>query len=137
MTTYTAEADNVIVTFTQETMGSIIPLKLEAGQSMILQRDAFMCAEDDVNMEMHFRKKLGTGLFGGEGFILQKITGPGIAFGEIFGAAVEYDLQAGQRLKIDPGHIAMFEPSVSYDINMVKGVSNILLGRRRAYSSLP
>ena len=71
---------------------------------------------------------MGTGLFGGEGFILQKLTGPGTAFVEIAGEVVEYDLKPGQRLKIDPGHIAMYEPSVDYDLAMVKGVSNILFG---------
>jgi uncharacterized protein (AIM24 family) len=95
---------------------------------MILQKDAFMCAEDSVEMAMHFRKKLGAGLFGGEGFILQKVTGPGVVFAEIIGEVVEYDLKPGQRLKVDPGHLAMYEPSVNYDIQMVKGVKNILFG---------
>jgi uncharacterized protein (AIM24 family) len=74
---------------------------------------------------MHFRKKLGAGLFGGEGFILQKITGPGIAFIEIPGEVREYDLPAGGVVRVDPGHIAMFEPTVSYDISRVKGLKNI------------
>ena len=95
---------------------------------MIAQKDAFMCAEDSVNMEMHFRRKLGTGLFGGEGFILQKLTGPGRAFVEIAGEVRNYKLKAGQTLKVDPGHIAMYEPSVTYDLQMVKGISNVLFG---------
>ncbi len=85
-----------------------------------------MCAQDSVKLEMHFRKKLGAGLFGGEGFILQKITGPGIAFVEISGEVREYTLEAGAVMKIDPGHIAMFEPSVTYDITRVKGLKNVL-----------
>ncbi|KAB2905946.1 MAG: TIGR00266 family protein [Anaerolineae bacterium] len=128
LTTYTAEADNVAIAFTPEAMGKIIPLNLAAGNTMILQKDAFMCAEDSVEMAMHFRKKLGAGLFGGEGFILQKVTGPGVVFAEIIGEVVEYDLKPGQRLKVDPGHLAMYEPSVNYDIQMVKGVKNILFG---------
>jgi uncharacterized protein (AIM24 family) len=87
-----------------------------------------MCAEDDVSIEMHFRKRLGAGLFGGEGFILQKLTGPGTAFVEIAGEVHQYELQAGQRIKVDPGHIAMFEPTVDYDIEMVQGVSNMFFG---------
>jgi len=75
---------------------------------------------------MHFRKKLGAGFFGGEGFILQKLTGPGVAFLEIPGEVKEYNLVAGQILKIDPGHIAAFDPSVSYDIQMMKGLKNIV-----------
>lgn len=85
-----------------------------------------MCAENSVKMEMHFRKRLGAGFFGGEGFILQKVTGPGTVFLEIPGEVRGYTLKAGQTLKVDPGHIAIFEPSVSYDVAMVKGVSNIL-----------
>ena len=77
-------------------------------------------------MEIFFRKRLGTGLFGGEGFILQKLTGPGMVFLEIPGEIKEYSLVAGQRLKIDPGHIAAFEPSVNYDISMVKGLKNVM-----------
>ena len=87
-----------------------------------------MCAEESVELAMHFRKRLGTGLFGGEGFILQKLTGPGTAFIEIAGEMQMIDLQAGQKLKIDPGHIAMYEPTCDYDVEMVKGVMNWLGG---------
>ncbi len=85
-----------------------------------------MCAESSVKLEMHFRKKLGAGLFGGEGFILQKITGPGLVFLEIPGEVREYTLQPNQVLRVDPGHIAVFEPTVTYDIAMVKGLKNVL-----------
>ncbi|MCZ7538323.1 MAG: TIGR00266 family protein [Anaerolineae bacterium] len=128
MTTYTCAAPQGVITFTPEAPGKIIPLHLRAGYSMICQKDAFMCAEDDVELTMHFRKRLGTGLFGGEGFILQKLTGPGTAFVEIIGELILVELQAGERLKIDPGHIAMYEPTCDYDITMVKGVMNWLGG---------
>jgi uncharacterized protein (AIM24 family) len=77
---------------------------------------------------MHFRKKLGTGLFGGEGFVLQKVTGPGLVFLEVAGEVREYELQPGQVMKVDPGHIALYEPTVKYEISMVKGATNILFG---------
>ncbi|NDJ86803.1 MAG: TIGR00266 family protein [Chloroflexi bacterium] len=128
MTTYTCSAPQAMITFAPEGPGKIIPLPLEAGRSMIAQKDSFMVAEDSVQLEMHFRKKLGAGLFGGEGFILQKLTGPGMAFIECIGEVVEYTLNPGQRLKIDPGHIAMYEPTVDYDIERVKGVTNMLFG---------
>lgn len=127
LTTYTAEVDNVAIAFTPEAMGRIMPLQLAAGHTMIVQKDAFMCAEDSVDLATHFRKKLGAGLFGGEGFILQKLTGPGIAFTEIIGDVAEYELRQGQKLKVDPGHLAMYEPTVNYDIQMVKGIKNIFL----------
>jgi uncharacterized protein (TIGR00266 family) len=126
MTTYTCTAPQAFIVFTPEAPGKVVDIKLEAGQSLIAQKDAFMCAEASVQMEMHFRKKLGAGFFGGEGFILQKVTGPGTVFFEIPGEVKGYTLKAGQRIKVDPGHIAMFEPSVQYDIQMVKGITNIM-----------
>jgi len=87
-----------------------------------------MVAENAVTIAMHFRRKLGAGLFGGEGFILQKLTGPGLAFVESGGEAQEYTLGPGQRLKVDPGHVATFDPTVEFDIAMVKGFANVLLG---------
>jgi uncharacterized protein (TIGR00266 family) len=128
MTTYTCQGASGLVTFTPEAPGKVLPFTLEAGQSLICQRDSFMCAQDSVQLEIHFRKKLGTGLFGGEGFVLQKITGPGTAFLEVAGEVREYDLQPGQVMKVDPGHIALYEPTVKYDISMVKGATNILFG---------
>jgi len=126
MTTYTCKVSQGFVVFTPEAPGKVVDIKLAPGQSLICQKDAFMCAEDSVKLEMHFRKKLGAGLFGGEGFILQKVTGPGAVFMEIPGEVRGYTLKEGQTIKVDPGHIAMFEPSVQYDITMVKGVTNVL-----------
>ena len=128
MTTYTCNSGEATLTFTPDAPGSIILRELAAGESLICQKDAFMCAQDSVQVEMHFRKKLGTGLFGGEGFILQKITGPGSVFLEISGDVRQYELQPGQSMKIDPGHIALFEPTVTYDLERVKGMKNILFG---------
>lgn len=128
MTTYTSRDPEALIVFTPEAPGHVIDVRLEAGQSLICQKDAFMCAQDSVEMKMHFRKKLGAGFFGGEGFILQQITGPGFAFLEISGEVREYALQAGETMKVDPGHIACFEPSVHYDIAMVKGLTNMLFG---------
>jgi len=128
LTSYTCKSGESVVTFTPEAPGSVVPVELGANQSRICQKDAFMVAVDSVTLEMHFRKKLGTGLFGGEGFILQKLTGPGMAWVEIAGEVREYNLQAGETMKVDPGHIAMYEPSVDYDITRVKGVKNVLFG---------
>ena len=125
MTTYTSRIPHALIVFTPEAPGKVVPLQLAPNQVIIAQKDAFMCAQESVKLEMHFRKKLGAGLFGGEGFILQKLTGPGMAFLEIPGEVKEYQLAQGQTLKIDPGHIAAFEPTVNYDITMVKGLKNV------------
>jgi uncharacterized protein (TIGR00266 family) len=116
------------VAFASEFPGKIIPFKLEAGQSLILQKDAFMCAEKSVDLDIHFRKRLGAGFFGGEGFIMQRATGPGLVFSELDGEVIEVELGPGQMLKVDTGHVAIIEPTVDFDISMVKGFRNILLG---------
>ena len=126
MTTYTCNSGTGMVTFTPEAPGRIMAFELEPGESLICQKDAFMAAQEGVKLEMHFRKRLGRGLFGGEGFILQKITGPGLVFLEIAGDVREYSLQAGEVLRVDPGHIALYEPGVDYDIAAVRGLKNVL-----------
>jgi uncharacterized protein (TIGR00266 family) len=125
MTTYTCQSPDGLITFTPEVPGKVLDVRLDGGQSLICQKDAFMVAQDSVQLEMHFHKKLGSGFFGGEGFILQKITGPGVAFIEIPGELREYELAAGATMRVDPGHIAMFEPTVNYDVSRVKGLKNI------------
>jgi len=128
MTTYTCKGNQAMVTFTPEAPGKILPFELAAGQSLICQKDAFMAAQEGVKMEIAFSKRLGAGFFGGEGFILQKITGPGVVWLEIAGDVREYDLQAGEVMKVDPGHIALYEPNVDYAIETVRGVKNVLFG---------
>ncbi len=116
------------VSFTTDFPGKILPIELEAGQTVIMHKHAFLCAEKSVTLDVFFTRKLGAGLFGGEGFILQKLTGPGTVFAELDGDAVEYHLQPGQVMKVEPGHVAMFESTVAFDIQMIQGMTNILLG---------
>lgn len=125
---FTANQPNQLITFSSEFPGKIIPVHLASGQSVIAQKDSFLVAEKSVNMSIALQRKLGAGLFGGEGFILQKFDGPGTLFACLDGEIVEYTLNSGQRLLVDTGHLAMFEPSVQYDIQMVKGFRNILFG---------
>jgi len=125
---YTVQGGRGLVAFASEFPGKIIPLHLGPGQSMIMQRDAFMCAEKSVSLEIHFRRQLGSGFFGGEGFVMQRVSGPGVAFVELDGEIVEYTLEPGQVLKVDTGHVAMFEPSVQFDVEMMRGFRNILFG---------
>ncbi len=125
---YTSIGGKGIVAFASDFPGKIVPVMLQEGQSMIAQKSAFLAAEKTVGLDIHFRRKLGAGLFGGEGFIMQKLTGPGLAFVCLDGEIVEYTLEANQVLKVDTGHVAMLEPSVGFDIEMVKGFTNILFG---------
>ncbi len=125
---FTTDRDQQLVTFSSDFPGKIIPVHLTQGQAMIAQKDTLLVAEKSVNMTIALQRKLGAGLFGGEGFILQKFDGPGTFFAALDGEIVEYTLAAGQRLLVDTGHVAMFEPSVAYDIQVVKGIKNILFG---------
>ena len=126
MTSYKCRSDVGLLTFTPEAPGRILPFELGAGQSLICQKDAFMVAQESVKLEMYFRKRLGAGLFGGEGFILQKISGPGQVFLEVAGDVREYELQTGEVLRVDPGHLALYEPTIDYDIAAVRGLKNVL-----------
>lgn len=109
--------------------GKVIPLDLiRLGGKMICQKDAFLCAAKGVSVGIEFQRKLGTGLFGGEGFIMQKLEGDGMAFVHAGGHIMERELQAGEILKIDTGCIVAFTPSCSYDIQFVGGIKNTIFG---------
>jgi len=109
--------------------GKVIPLDLtELGGTFICQKDAFLCAAAGVDIDIAFSKRLGAGLFGGEGFILQKLTGDGLAFVHAGGTVISKNLQAGETLRIDTGCIAAFAPTVDYDIKFVGGFTNALFG---------
>jgi len=133
LTTFKSTEDGARVVFTPDTPGVIIPVTLDRGQDIIAQRDAFMCAEDSVDVKVHFRKKLGVGFFGGEGFVMQRLSGPGTVFAEIGGEVVEYELQRGEVLKVNPGYVAMHEPSVDYNIAMIGGVRNLLFANEGVF----
>tara|TARA_Y100000310_G_scaffold30045_1_gene28581 strand:+ start:4306 stop:5046 length:741 start_codon:yes stop_codon:yes gene_type:complete len=128
LNTFTCKEGKGIITFASEFPGKVIPIKFEDNKEIICQKDAFMCAQEGISLKMHFRKRLGAGFFGGEGFILQKLSGKGYAFVELAGEIIEMTLKKGQVLRVDTGHIAMFEPSVDFDIELVEGVKNIFFG---------
>ncbi|MBW3010792.1 TIGR00266 family protein [Candidatus Woesearchaeota archaeon] len=128
LTTFTCETGTGVITFGSEVPGKILPIQIKPGKEYICQKDAFLCAENTVVLDIYFKKRLGAGFFGGEGFILQKLSGKGEAFINIDGEVTEVNLKPGQVLKVDTGHLAMYEPTVEYDIEVVKGVKNILFG---------
>jgi uncharacterized protein (TIGR00266 family) len=130
MTAYTNVGnDKKKVSFASPYPGKIIPLDLhQLGGKMICQKDAFLCAAKGVSVGIEFQRKLGTGLFGGEGFIMQKLEGDGLAFVHAGGYILERELRAGELLKIDTGCIVAFTPSCDYDIQFVGGVRNTIFG---------
>ncbi len=125
---YTSQGGKGIVAFAADFPGKIIPLNLGPSQQIIAQKEAFLCAEKTVGLDIQFRRRMGAGFFGGEGFVMQKLTGPGVAFVTLDGEIMEYTLGEGQVLKVDTGHVAMFEPTVSFDVEMIRGFRNMLFG---------
>lgn len=125
---YTAEGSQGLIAFASSFPGEIRAIQIAPGQSIIAQKTAFLAAEPGVELSVFFRKKLGAGFFGGEGFIMQKLSGNGTAFVEIDGSVVEYQLQPGQTMLLDTGYLAMMDETVQMDIEMVHGVKNVLLG---------
>ena len=132
---YTARGSGMI-TFGSSFPGRIVPLEIGPGREMILQKKAFLAAEAGVSLSIHFNKKLGSGLFGGEGCIMQRLSGQGVAFAEIDGELVEYQLEAGQQLVVDTGNVAGFEPTVSMNIQQVPGLKNMVFGGEGVFNTL-
>ncbi len=127
VTDFTARG-NGHVAFAPRFPGKIMPVPLAAGQSLICRKETFLCAEKSVTLEIAWQKKIGAGFFGGQGFILQKVTGPGTVFLDLAGEVVERDLAAGERLLIHAGHVGVMDPTIQFDIQMVPGFRNILFG---------
>lgn len=128
MNLYTAEKDDAEIAFASSFPGQILEMDLKEGETIVAQKRAFLCSDASVDIKMQFRKKLGAGFFGGEGFIMQKITGPGKVFLEIDGAVVKKELAAGEKMKVDNGYVAAMTENVKLDITTVKGMKNILFG---------
>ena len=125
---YTAKGGSGMIAFGSCFPGRILPLQIAPGREIVLQKSAFLASEVGVQMAVHFNKKLGTGFFGGEGFIMQRLSGSGMAFAEVDGELVEYDLAPGQQMIVDTGCVLGFDSTVSINIQQVKGLKNKLLG---------
>lgn len=128
MASYIANRPGAAIAFASTVAGQILPINLDESPAMTCQKGAFLCAEESVDIKVSFTKKLSAGLFGGEGFILEDISGRGMAFLEIDGDMVEKNLGPGEVLKVDTGNVVAFERGMRYEIEAVKGFANIFLG---------
>lgn len=133
--TYTAHGTGMIA-FGSSFPGKILPLDIYPGREMIVQKRSFLASEAGVQLSIHFNQRLGTGLFGGEGFIMQRLSGRGMAFVEIDGELVEYHLSPGQQIVVDTGNVAGFEPTVSMEIRQVPGLKNKIFGGEGLFNTL-
>jgi uncharacterized protein (TIGR00266 family) len=127
ITDFTARAGGHIA-FAPRFPGTIIARRLGPQESLICRKETFLCAEKSVSLEIAWQQRLGAGFFGGEGFILQRVSGPGVVWLDLSGELIERDLAAGERLLVHAGHVGIQEPSVQFDIQLIRGFRNILFG---------
>lgn len=133
---YTAIGKPGMIAFASSFPGSILKVDVNPSASVIVQKSAFLACTEGVELSVHFQKKVGAGFFGGEGFIMQKLSGQGTAFVEIDGHAMEYTLGAGEKMIVDTGYLALMDSSCSMDIVMVPGVKNVLLGGEGLFNTV-
>ena len=132
---YTAQGNGMIA-FASSFPGSIRAVEIGPNRSVVVQKRAFLAAEDGVELSVFFQKKGMAGFFGGEGFVMQKLSGQGTAFLEIDGSVVEYELSAGQQIIVDTGNVAMIDDTCTLDVQQVKGVKNILFGGEGLFNTV-
>ncbi len=133
---YTAEGGEGEIAFASSFPGSIVPIEVTPDKPVILQKSAFLAGTEGVELSIHFNKKIGSGLFGGEGFIMQKVSGSGMCFAEVDGAAIEYELAAGQSMIIDTGYLVMMDSTCTMDIESVKGLKNMFFGGEGVFNTV-
>ena len=133
---YTAQGGPGMIAFASSFPGSIRAFTIAPGREVILQKSGFLAAESSVELSVFFQKKLGSGFFGGEGFIMQKLSGHGLAFAEFDGHVVEYDLMPGQSMVVDTGYLAAMDATCTMDIKTVPGVKNMVFGGEGLFNTV-
>lgn len=133
---YTAQGGEGLIAFASSFPGQIKAVQITPDHPIVAQKAAFIASEQGVDLSIFFQKKLGAGFFGGEGFIMQKLSGSGMAFLELDGYAVEYNLAPGQQIIVDTGNLAMMDETCRIDIQAVKGVKNVLFGGEGIFNTV-
>ena len=134
--TYTAQGGAGMIAFASSFPGSIKAVEIDPAHPVVVQKSGFLASEQGVELSIFFQKKTGAGFFGGEGFIMQRLSGSGMAFAEIDGTLVEYDLQPGQQIVVDTGNVAGFTAGVQMEIRQVPGMKNKLLGGEGLFNTV-
>lgn len=133
---YTAQGKSGMIAFASSFPGDIHPFEIGPGREIVVQKSGFLASEEGVELSIFFQKKAGAGFFGGEGFILQRLSGSGIAFCEFDGHVVQYDLGPGQSIVVDTGHLAAMEATCSIDVQAVPGVKNMMFGGEGIFNTV-
>ena len=134
--TYTAQGGPGMIAFASSFPGAIRAIRIDPAHPVVVQKSGFLASEQGVELSIHFQKKMKTGFFGGEGFIMQKLSGYGMAFVELDGSVVEYELKPGQSIVVDTGNLAMMDATCSIDVQMIKGVKNVLFGGEGLFNTV-
>lgn len=133
---YTARNGSGVITFASSFPGEIRAFEITPGRSLVVQKSGFLAAQQGIDVSVFFQKRLGAGLFGGEGFIMQKLSGSGTAFIEVDGSAVEYELAAGQSIVVSTGYLAAMDETCTMDIVTVPGVKNMVFGGEGIFNTV-
>jgi uncharacterized protein (AIM24 family) len=128
MTEYSASGSNAMVAFAAKVPGQILQVDVAPGHGYLIHRHGFLCATEGLELTMGFQKSLGAGVFGGDGFLLQKLGGTCSAWVELGGEVVTYDLAAGETIQVHPGHVGMFQDSITFDVTFLRGIKNMFFG---------
>ena len=134
--TYTAKGGHGMIAFASSFPGKIVAHEVAPGREIVVQKSGFLAAESGVDLSIFFQKRIGSGIFGGEGFIMQKVSGQGTVFAEFDGHVVEYELNAGQEIVVDTGHLAAMDASCQIEIKSVPGVKNMLFGGEGIFNTI-
>lgn len=133
---YTAKGGPGMIAFASSFPGDIRAFEIAPGRELVVQKSGFLAGEEGVQLSVFFQKKLGAGFFGGEGFIMQRLSGRGVAFAEFDGHVVEYDLAAGQSMVVDTGYLAAMEATCTMEIQTVPGVKNMVFGGEGLFNTV-
>ncbi len=133
---YTAQGGPGLIAFASKFPGAILAVEITPDKPIVVQKSAFLAATAGVETSVFFQRKMGSGFFGGEGFIMQKVSGRGLAFLEMDGSTVDYDLEPGQQIVVTSGNLAMMDATCSMDVQMIRGVKNVLLGGQGLFNTV-
>jgi uncharacterized protein (TIGR00266 family) len=128
MTEYTAQGGVGVIAFAAKVPGTILEVNVEPQRSLMVHRHGFLCATEGAQLSAGFQRSLGAGIFGGNGFLMQKLEGPCKAWIELGGESVMYELKPGEQIKVHPGHVGMFEDTLNFDVVLMRGIKNALFG---------
>lgn len=133
---WTAQGGPGLIAFASSFIGDIIAVEIDGGSEIIIQKSAFLASTEGIQLSVYLQERLSSSFFGGEGFVMQKLSGDGVAFVEIDGTTVEYTLEAGESMIVNTGNVALMDATCTMRVERVKGVRNVLLGGEGLFNTV-